>query len=443
MPSDTVILVAGLGKKYNLLHQSERARYKSLRDVLAQKLRLTRRPVENPPTAEEFWALSEVSFDVTRGEVLGVIGRNGAGKSTLLKLVSRITEPTTGRIILRGRVGSLLEVGTGFHPELTGRENIFLNGAILGMTRAEVRRRFDEIVEFADVERFLDTPVKRYSSGMYVRLAFAVAAHLEPDILIVDEVLAVGDAGFQKKCLGKMQDVAQSSGRTVVFVSHNLAAVRGLCSRVLLLGGGKVITVGSPDEVCKSYLEATAPGDVSATVDLSAPSVRRRGDGAARLRQLALARDGGDPSTSFRFGEPMNVHIDVASERGMPSYVVGFSICTLDGQALIGSNHYDCLPSGPLAPGYHSFTCVLDEQWLRPGRYTVTVAITHGDQSGPADFVEAATAFDIENMPHNVESTASQRLLDLRPAYIRRPQCWFTSSYSATTANDVSLTRSL
>ena len=225
--SHPAIKVEGLGKKYFLRHQQESGRYTALRDVIAGKaksiVKLGAR--KKLPPVEEFWALKDVAFEINQGEAVGVIGRNGAGKSTLLKLLSRITEPTKGSIRLRGRVASLLEVGTGFHPELTGRENIFLNGAILGMTRVEIRRKFDEIVAFAEVERFLDTPVKRYSSGMYVRLAFAVAAHLEPEILIVDEVLAVGDSSFQKKCLGKMQDVSQKEGRTVLFVSHNMSAI--------------------------------------------------------------------------------------------------------------------------------------------------------------------------------------------------------------------------
>jgi lipopolysaccharide transport system ATP-binding protein len=248
MSGDIVIRAENLGKKYIIGHQAERERYTALRDVIARGARNWARSLRDLVSGaasvagdetEEFWALKDVSFEISRGEVVGVIGRNGAGKSTLLKVLSRITEPSEGRVEIKGRVASLLEVGTGFHPELSGRENIYLNGAILGMSRAEIKRKFDEIVAFAEIEKFLDTPVKRYSSGMYVRLAFAVAAHLEPEILIVDEVLAVGDAEFQKKCLGKMQDVA-GHGRTVLFVSHNMAAVSTLCPRTLVLHGGKI-----------------------------------------------------------------------------------------------------------------------------------------------------------------------------------------------------------
>jgi len=261
--SDTVIQVENLGKKYIIGHQQEgRSRYVALRDVLADgakslghRLRHPCKPRANP-NQEEFWALKDVSFEVKQGEVVGIIGRNGAGKSTLLKILSRITEPTEGRIKLRGRVASLLEVGTGFHPELTGRENIFLNGAILGMGRAEINRKFDEIVEFAEVSRFLDTPVKRYSSGMYVRLAFAVAAHLEPEILVVDEVLAVGDAAFQKKCMGKMGNVAQE-GRTILFVSHQMDMIRALCDRCILLNKGSIFSDGYPVEVIEAYLDTS------------------------------------------------------------------------------------------------------------------------------------------------------------------------------------------
>jgi lipopolysaccharide transport system ATP-binding protein len=261
MHPDTIISVEKVGKRYNLSHMKKRERHTTLRDVIARQAlapfaaigkKIRRGCDPNGPqpsnfipshagnSTEDFWALKDVSFEVKRGEVVGIIGRNGAGKSTLLKILSRITEPTEGRIRIKGRVASLLEVGTGFHPELTGRENIYLNGSILGMRRAEIKAKFDEIVEFAGVERFLDTPVKRYSSGMYVRLAFAVAAHLEPEILIVDEVLAVGDAEFQKKCLGKMGDVSKG-GRTVLFVSHNMKAVSHMCSKALLLRSGQAV----------------------------------------------------------------------------------------------------------------------------------------------------------------------------------------------------------
>jgi lipopolysaccharide transport system ATP-binding protein len=263
--SDCVIHAEGLGKAYLIGHQGRRERYTALRDVLAKQARgmwsATRRAlrgqmVVNGQETEEFWALRDVSFEVKQGEVVGIIGRNGAGKSTLLKILSRITEPTKGRVALRGRVASLLEVGTGFHPELTGRENIFLNGAILGMTRAEIKRKFDEIVAFAEVEKFLDTPVKRYSSGMYVRLAFAVAAHLEPEILVIDEVLAVGDAEFQKKCIGKMGQVA-SQGRTILFVSHNMSAVQSICGRAILLVHGRAESDGEPWTVVRNYLKSS------------------------------------------------------------------------------------------------------------------------------------------------------------------------------------------
>ncbi|MEA5581125.1 polysaccharide ABC transporter ATP-binding protein [Nodularia harveyana UHCC-0300] len=256
--SDTVIRVENLGKKYIIGHQKQES-YTSLRDVITDKVKsfgslINPKAKNENPAFEEFWALKDVSFEIKQGDRVGIIGRNGAGKSTLLKILSRITEPTQGNIKIKGRVASLLEVGTGFHPELTGRENIFLNGAILGMGKEEIKRKFDEIVAFAEVEKFLDTPVKRYSSGMYVRLAFAVAAHLEPEILIVDEVLAVGDAAFQKKCLGKMEDVGKE-GRTVLFVSHNMSAIQSLCKRCIVFQSGHLALDSEPLAGVQFYLQ--------------------------------------------------------------------------------------------------------------------------------------------------------------------------------------------
>src|SRR5437762_4729389 len=284
--SDAIITVENLGKKYSLRHQ-RKERYTALRDVIAEKALGFFKNLKSgngvSVSKEDFWALKDVSFEVQRGETVGVIGRNGAGKSTLLKILSRITEPTNGRIRIRGRIGSLLEVGTGFHPELTGRENVFLNGAILGMTRVEIKAKFDEIVAFAETEKFLDTPVKRYSSGMYVRLAFAVAAHLEPEILVVDEVLAVGDAEFQQKCLGKMEQVSRG-GRTVLFVSHNMAAIEALCSSGLVLAEGKLVTRADAKAAVETYLrQLSRRGPLPL-------DTRRDREGSGMLRFISVER---------------------------------------------------------------------------------------------------------------------------------------------------------
>ena len=316
MPS-AVISVSGLGKRYQLAHQR---RADTLRDTLAQKVRgLFGGGVRTE--AEEFWALRDVSFEVQQGDVVGIIGRNGAGKSTLLKLLSRITEPTTGRAVIRGRIASLLEGGTGFHPELSGRENIFLNGAILGMTRAEIARKFDEIVAFAEVERFLDTQVKHYSSGMYVRLAFAVAAHLEPEILIVDEVLAVGDAQFQKKCLGKMQDVARDSGRTVLFVSHNTAALQAICRTGLWLQQGRVVQHGPIGECLSAYLASGNESAAFTPANTAKPHIT-----SVALDRAALATGRLRISVGFKSPFPL----------GCP--VVGITLHSRHGQPLAGCN---------------------------------------------------------------------------------------------------------
>ena len=280
--SDIVIKAENLGKRYTIGHQRGRGEQTTFREVLVQNARnlwnksrdlFAGKPVIAGDTLEEVWALKDVSFEIKRGEAVGIIGRNGAGKSTLLKILSRITEPTTGRVTIKGRVASLLEVGTGFHSELTGRENIYLNGTILGMTRAEIKKKFDEIVAFSEVERYLDTPVKRYSSGMYVRLAFAVAAHLEPEILVIDEVLAVGDMQFQKKCLGKMGDV-RHDGRTVLFVSHNMASIKVLCSSGILFENGQIINCNSANDCINTYLTmGLGSGSIVSNIEIQDPMV--------------------------------------------------------------------------------------------------------------------------------------------------------------------------
>ena len=301
----TAIKVENIGKRYVLRKEGSRS-YSTLSDSLSGMFR-------SGGSKEEFWALQDLTFDIQQGERVGIIGRNGAGKSTLLKVLSRIVKPTTGRVELRGRIASLLEVGTGFHPELSGRENIFLNGSILGMSRAEIKSKFDEIVAFSEVEKFLDTPVKRYSSGMYVRLAFSVAAHLEPEILIVDEVLAVGDAEFQRKCLGKMRDVA-GTGRTVILVSHNMAAVQHLCDRAIYLKSGKLVESGPAEKVISTYLRSA--GDPSSS-DL-AQRTERAGNGRVRFESFSIRDKSGNEMNALICGEDSILELTLAKKDTSP-----------------------------------------------------------------------------------------------------------------------------
>lgn len=310
-----IIRVKNLSKQYAL--GGEQKQYVTLRESLIETARKPLKILKDKQSekANEFWALKDINFEVMPGEVVGIIGRNGAGKSTLLKILSRITEPTTGHIELYGRVGSLLEVGTGFHPELTGRENIYLNGAILGMRQTEIAKKFDEIVDFAEIEEFLDTPVKRYSSGMYTRLAFAVAANLEPEILIVDEVLAVGDAEFQKKCLGKMKSVSDKEGRTVLFVSHQMGAVRQLCQRGIYLSGGEINFIGSADEAINFYLSSSAAESFAYVRDTTLPATGKD----VEFDRISLHDADGRESYTFDADAPLFVKFDITINRLPPN----------------------------------------------------------------------------------------------------------------------------
>jgi len=367
--SEPAIMVEGLGKRYTLHHQ---ARTGLLRDTLAALLRNPFRHGEaTRATEEEFWALRDVNFSVNQGDVVGIIGRNGAGKSTLLKILSRITEPTTGRITIQGRIASLLEVGTGFHGELSGRENIFLNGAILGMTRMEIRKKFDEIVAFSEVEKFLDTPVKHYSSGMYVRLAFAVAAHLEPEILIVDEVLAVGDIAFQKKCLGKMREVATEQGRTVLFVSHNLPSVRQLCRTAMLLANGRVVSVGP----CAKVLEIYQHGLTGATpiaVPPPTPDLLDR----AYTTKIEIETLDCAPTAVLQVGCPWRARVGFRVVSAQHNFVVSIGLKSADGTSIQTA----WLPPQDLAPGEYAAEFVQDRVALEAGAYTVLVGLSESDR---------------------------------------------------------------
>jgi lipopolysaccharide transport system ATP-binding protein len=383
--SDTVIHVENLFKKYVLGKNgsSEGLRH-AIHDVVTAPVRWLKNRAGQPEpeaglpgrphqTGKYFWALKDVSFEVKQGEVIGVIGRNGAGKSTLLKILSRITEPTKGRVEITGRVASLLEVGTGFHPELTGRENVFLNGAILGMSRAEIRKKFDEIVAFAEVEKFLDTPVKRYSSGMYVRLAFAVAAHLEPEILIVDEVLAVGDAAFQKKCLGKMQDVAEKEGRTVVFVSHNLGVVSSLCQHVIYIDKGSIRVDGTPHDALSAY--ATTSLILAGNIDLTSATIERRGDQRARFISVTL-RDasGREPIPAVIEGEDFMLEFRVRVSEQITLDVLDFTIVDPFNNDFFTGKLFDDIQPRSLAPGSYRFQAQFSPNFLARGNYNVRLA---------------------------------------------------------------------
>ena len=385
--SDAVLSVEALGKRYRLNHHAADAPYATLRDTIAGVLSAPFRRAGSPRSSasvEDFWALRDVSFDVARGDVVGIIGRNGAGKSTLLKILSRITEPTAGRVTLRGRVASLLEVGTGFHPELTGRENIFLNGAILGMTRLEIHRNFDSIVSFAEVERFLDTPVKRYSSGMYVRLAFAVAAHLEPEILIVDEVLAVGDLEFQQRSLGKMHEVSRG-GRTVLFVSHNMAAIQALTRRTLLLDRGQVIFDGDTTEAISRYAQLAVRPAAGGT----------KGRGAhTTILAVDVLDDRGAPMRQYLPGTPLRISILVETDGTPQLSIEAFLVDTMQQKLAMASLHQFEGLTLPHEPGRYRVTMATQPGWLASGTYSLDVTTSIVNSSWD-HYVDDAAAIDV------------------------------------------------
>ena len=395
--SDFIIKAEHVGKSYFIGHQRQQG-YTALRDVIAQKTKGFAKGIKNTFSGkqlidgqdiEEFWALKDVNFEIKQGDAVGIIGRNGAGKSTLLKVLSRITEPTTGRITLNGRIASLLEVGTGFHPELSGRENIYLNGAILGMSRAEIKNKFDEIVDFSGVEKFLDTPVKRYSSGMYVRLAFSVAAHLEPEILVIDEVLAVGDAAFQKKCLGKMDEVSKKEGRTVLFVSHQMGTISQLCSKSILLVNGSIVKYENTAKVVDFYMQHGA--------NQIEKIEREDGFAGNHFKTIQMTGKNHLPKSDFSFNEEVSVMVKLILPDYNPALELAMRLIDKHKNAVFtihekienfvsGSNSADLLISIP-------------SNFLTPGRYSWVMCINH----------PGSKLFDLQDdiLPFNIIDTGS------------------------------------
>ena len=399
MKEQPIIEIKNISKKYKITH--ERGGYIALRDVVMNivkqpfsYLKTKAKSVAGLEKKEDFWALKDVNFTVNKGEVIGIIGRNGAGKSTLLKILSQITPPTEGEIIMRGSVGSLLEVGTGFHPELTGRENIFLNGAILGMGRREIAKKFDQIVEFADIGKFLDTPVKYYSSGMYVRLAFSVAAHMEPDILLVDEVLAVGDAEFQKKCLGKMGDITKREGRTILFVSHNMGAIEKLCPRSILIGSGQIRFFGETREVIRFYTNDVL--DIAKSVNVA--TKRRHGVSLnATFKGISFSDTSGNKIEHIQNGSTLIINLAYKSKNYQPLENVRIAIAfkNLNGQEIfVCSTEVSHLGTINL-PAEGMVGCKIEDFPLSRGSYLITVALYVDKQL--EDFIEDAAKIEVEN----------------------------------------------
>jgi lipopolysaccharide transport system ATP-binding protein len=389
---EPIISVQGLGKSYRI-QTGDRKPYRTLRDDIADFGKGLLKGEWGKSRTEEFWALRDINLDIYPGEVVGLIGRNGAGKSTLLKILSRVVQPTVGEATLHGRVASLLEVGTGFHPELTGRENIFMSGAVLGMQRAEIKHKFDEIVAFAEIEKFLDSPVKRYSSGMYVRLAFAVAAHLEPDILLVDEVLAVGDSAFQKKCLGKMEDVSTQQGRTVILVSHNMAAILSLCKKAYLLEGGKISTEGNSSKVIDAYVNSSLQLE---SIPLE-KRIDRGGDGSVRLVSFTLKSL--DSNNIIRCNSHLEITLSYESEKPLVNTTFAIGIYDYSNVEIfmVDSDAKAELPSS--LPACGEIRCVIGPLNLTPGQCYINLAVVKGGllEGGTlADYVQNVTSFSVE-----------------------------------------------
>ena len=398
------ITTENLGKCYRVCHQHGRAGYKTLRESIYELAGATWDRVRGrnrSETTEEFWALRDLNIEIQPGEVVGIIGRNGAGKSTLLKILSRITPPSTGRALIQGRIGSLLEVGTGFHPELTGRENVYLNGSILGMSRREIVRRFDEIVSFSEIAEFLDTPVKRYSSGMYVRLAFAVAAHLDPEILLLDEVLAVGDATYQKRCIDRMRQIA-SSGRSVILVSHNMDLIPRLCKRAILLDRGQVSATGPAGTIVRQYLEDASGRCVDE--DLSRKS--RVGDGRALFTHLCLIGPDGQPRLNHPSGEDLIIRVRIQSQKRISNAALAVNVATVTGTRIHSGWTREVGFPLSLDRGTQEYQCHFRKVRLRPGRHmTIGLWLEAGSV---VDSLEEAMTFEVIE-GHGAEHLSTDR----------------------------------
>lgn len=403
--SKKIIIAEDISKIYKLNHEGTE-KYTALRDVISRKAKNFLNKKERVSYSEDFWALKNISFEINQGDRLGIIGRNGAGKSTLLKILSRISEPSKGKITIKGRVASLLEVGTGFHPELTGRENIYLNGAILGMSRNEIKFKFDEIVDFAEVEKFLDTPVKRYSSGMYVRLAFAVAAHLEPEILIVDEVLAVGDAQFQKKCLGKMDDVSKNDGRTVLFVSHNLGAVSSLCNRGIYLSKGELVFDGTITETIKQYSESDSSVQSLMIYDLN----KRPGNEIVKLNSVQVVNQYLENKTDFNINEKIGLCMDYEVFLLNKVLWFGFNIYNSEGVNIFDTHSVDLELYNKVHPlGRHKAVVWIPENLLSNGFHSVSCAIFNHNDNVVYLHEKSIISFNVIDMYGNNTSRGDSR----------------------------------